>query len=318
MKRNIAVAVPLAAGLAFAALSTPARAQSNDAQALSEPAAEARRQYNLGTQAYAAHRFADAAQNFEAAAAYKAHAVTLYTAALAWDQAGQPERAADDFGRALDVGGLSADQTRNAKERLAALERTAGTAIVKAPAGWRVQLDTLTEVPAPARLHATPGLHSLNYHPAGEPAKKKELTLEAGKTQSIELPEKEAPPPKEDPAPVAEKDKNAAPVGQPAESSATKLRRSLGFAAVGVGVAGLGAGIILGLEANDARDTFNTAPAHATFDHAKGLQTWTNVALVTGGVFLAGGLALVLIPTSEKTQVKLGLAPGGASMRGTF
>ena len=80
--------------------------------------------------------------------------VALYTAGLAWDLASAPERAADAYGRALEVGGLDPKQTALAKDRVAQLEKTLGTVAVAAPEGWRVQLDTFTEVPTPARLHA--------------------------------------------------------------------------------------------------------------------------------------------------------------------
>ena len=112
-------------------------------------------------QAYQAKRFVEAALHFEAAVVQRPHAVTIYTAALAWEQASRPDRAADDFSRSLDVQGLSPAQSQNAHERLAILERAMGTLDVTAPEGWRVQLDANTGVLAPAHLHAMPGVHSL-------------------------------------------------------------------------------------------------------------------------------------------------------------
>src|SRR5262249_20219459 len=116
----------------------PGRASADD------DAAEARQQYNLGTTAYRDKRYVEAALHFEAAAAQRAHAVTLYTAALAWEQANRPDRACDDYGRALDVPGLSAQQASHAQGRVATLEKTLGTVAVSAPEGWRVQLEGLT------------------------------------------------------------------------------------------------------------------------------------------------------------------------------
>ena len=104
-----------ARGLAALALSmsvlvsAPLRAQD----APEGTTVEARQQYNQGTQAYKEKKFVEAALHFEAAAAQRPHAVTLYTAALAWEQANKPERAADDFVRALEVPGLSAQQATN-------------------------------------------------------------------------------------------------------------------------------------------------------------------------------------------------------------
>ena len=64
---------------------------------------EAKKQYLAGQKAFSAGKFTDAAQAFEAAAALKPNAVALYTAALSWEQASQAERAADDYGRAVDM-----------------------------------------------------------------------------------------------------------------------------------------------------------------------------------------------------------------------
>ena len=99
---------------------TPAFADDPD------PSVEARQQYQQGTKAFSGKKYADAALHFEAAAALKPSAIALYTAALAWDLARQPERAADAFTRALDVSGLDEKQTNTARDRVATLEKTLG------------------------------------------------------------------------------------------------------------------------------------------------------------------------------------------------
>jgi hypothetical protein len=309
----------LALGLALAGtLAAPvARAQVDSDAPLADPAAEARRQYNLGTQAYAAHRFVEAAGSFEAAASYKAHAVTLFTAGLAWEQAGQPERAADDFARALDVPGLTGEQLAQAKEKLANLEKKLGVATITAPDGWRVRLDAFTEVPVPANVHGAPGLHTLFVRAPGKEPFKRDLKLDLAAPVLLRLPEAETPP--------AEQPKVTTPAVTPEPHAVSgdggSLRKSIGLVAIGVGAAGVGAGVVLGLQALDAKDAYDAAPARATFDHASALQTWTNVAFIAGGAFLVGGVVLFVWPSSgEKTapSVKAGLTPGGLSMRGTF
>src|SRR4051812_19957893 len=67
---------------------------------------EARQQYQQGTQAFQQKRYSEAALHFEAAASFRTSSVALYTAGLAWDLASRPERAADAYARALEVGGL--------------------------------------------------------------------------------------------------------------------------------------------------------------------------------------------------------------------
>ena len=77
MKRFV-LACDLAAGLATSGV---ASAQDDAAST------EARTQDGLGTQAFQAKKYAEAATHFEAAAAARSNAVALYTAGLAWDLA---------------------------------------------------------------------------------------------------------------------------------------------------------------------------------------------------------------------------------------
>src|SRR5580704_17472642 len=121
--------------LAALCASSAARADDTSPAPAGDAAQQARQQYQAGMQAYEAKRFVEAALHFEAAVVQRPHAVALYTAALAWEEANRPERAADDFARALDVPGLSASQAQNAHDRLAALERALGTLEVGARTG---------------------------------------------------------------------------------------------------------------------------------------------------------------------------------------
>jgi tetratricopeptide (TPR) repeat protein len=298
---------PVALSLGF--VSSIALAQQAD------PAAEAKRQYNLGTQAYSAHRFVEAALAFEAAAAIKPNAVTLYTAGLAWEQANQPERAADAFSRSLDLPGLLAQQQQNAKERVATLERSLGTLVVTGPASTKVQLDALTEVVVPARLHAPPGTHVLTIRWEDAPLEKRDVQLEVGKATTLELSRPVAPPPKiEEPAPPAPV---VAPPAPP-EPERMPVTRILGIGALGAGVAfGVGT-IALGISALDAKSAYDAAPTRAAFDHANGLATWANVAWITAAVFVAAGVTLVLLPGPSRPKAAWTLHPGGIVFVGAF
>lgn len=307
-------AVVLALGVLAAA---PARA---DDVPTADSAAEARQQYQMGTQAFQAKRYSEAALHFESAASYRAHAVALYTAGLAWDLASRPERAADAYARALDVPGLDAKQTAVAKDRVAQLEKTLGTIAITGPEGWKVQLDTFTEVPTPARLHAAPGVHVLSVRAPGKPIQRRDVSLDAGKVTILELkdePEEPEPEPAKEPEPVKE-----APPPPPPPRTETfwTTRRVVGVGVGGVGVAALGSAVILGLSANGARDAYNAGPTREGFDHASSLETWTNVAIIGGVALVAGGVALVVWPDKDASEGKLrvGPAPGGAVVRGTF
>jgi hypothetical protein len=322
--RRLGSAVPLgqfaAAPLVIAAVSlAPCVVHAQDAQP-TEAATDARQQYQQGTQAFQQKRYQEAALHFEAAASFRTSSVALYTAGLAWDLASKPERAADAYGRALEVGGLDPKQMGLAKDRVAQLEATLGTVTVAAPEGWRVQLDTFTEVPTPARLHAGAGVHGLSVRAPGKPIERRDVTLQAGKLVTIELKEEVKAQPK-----IAEEPAKPPPVVAPPPAPPPRMqfwttRRVAGVGVAGLGVAALGATIVLGLEANSAESAYKAGATRELLDHASSLQTWTNVALVSSVVLVAGGVALVLWPDPDggEAHVRVGAAPGGVVMAGKF
>jgi hypothetical protein len=315
----------LALVIASAALAWPARADPPpDAQPASDPAGLARQRYNAGVQAYAAKRFVEAALDFEAAAALRPNGVALYTAGLAWEQANEPARAADAFARCIEIPGLGIDKLTAAKERLSSLETTLGAVLVTGVDGARAQLDDHTEAPVPARLHGTPGVHALTVHAPARDIEKREVVLEVAQTKNVDT--SSAPttvsssgggsPPA--PPPTGELRPSLPPLES---SSGVPLRRSIGIGVAGLGVGALLGGVVLGLEALDARDAYNTTPTQAGLDHANGLATWTTVALISGGVLTAGGLALVLWPASKgasTAHLVVTPSPGGASLSGAW
>jgi len=305
----------LVAGLA---LLIPSAAMAQEPPVV-DSAAEARQQYTQGTQAFQAKRYEEAALHFEAAASFRTNAVALYTAALAWDLATRPERAADAYGRALAVGGLEPKQGNLAKDRVAQLEKTLGTVVVTAPDGWRVQLDTFTEVLTPARLHGATGVRSLSIRAPGKPIERRDVNLEASKISNLELKDEPKVVPKPEPEPARPAAAVVAPP-PPRQETYWIARRVIGVGVAGVGLAALGSGIILGLQANSAKDAYDAGPTRESFDHASSLQTWTNVSLIAGGVLIAGGIALVVIPDKDEGQgrVRARLTPGGAVVSGTF
>ena len=285
-----------------------------------EAATDARQQYQQGTQAFQQKRYQEAALHFEAAASFRTSSVALYTAGLAWDLASKPERAADAYGRALEVGGLDTKQTGLAKDRVAQLETTLGTVAIAAPDGWRVQLDTFTEVPTPARLHGGAGVHGLSVRAPGKPIERRDVTLQAGKLVTLELKEEAKVQAKVEVEPVKAPPVVAPPPPSPPRMPFWTTRRVAGVGVAGVGVAALGATIILGLEANSAESAYRAGPTRESLDHATSLQTWTNVALVSSVILVAGGVALVLWPDPDggEAHVRVGAAPGGVVMAGKF
>lgn len=309
---------PIARVLFACALLSAFPAAAQDTVAPADSAAEARAQYQQGTQAFAQKRYPEAAAHFEAAAAYRVNAVTLYTAGLAWDLASRSERAADAFGRALDVQGLDAKQTLAARDRLAQLEKSLGTLAVSGPDGVKVQLDQFSEAPVPVRLHASPGVHTLSVRIPGKPIERKDVTLEIGRTTTLEIREEPKSPPKIEvtPPPKVEPPPPPPPAPPPPASFWT-MRRAVGVGVGGVGVAAGIATVILGVNANGAKDAYDASPSREAFDHAGSLETWTNVMLVSSVLLVAGGVVLVALPEKD-TTVKVSGGPGSIVVGGTF
>jgi tetratricopeptide (TPR) repeat protein len=307
----------------LAALALPSIAHAQD----DATTTEAKKQFVAGTKAFSSGKFTEAAQAFEAAAALKPNAVALYTAALAWEQASQSERAADDYGRALELQGLNQQQETTAKDRLVALEKVLGTLAVTGPDGSKVQLDQFTPSTVPVRLHGTGGTHSLAVTLPGKSAEKREVLLEGGQTQKLDV----------SPVPVVVRHDETQPA--PKEVVVEKpvshmsVTKGIGFTAIGVGATSAIAAIILGISAQDAGDAYNAAPSHAGYVHANALADWTTGAWITAGVFVALGVTLVLLPEKSgaadapkkeekkpEENARLVVAPslGGFVVKGSF
>ena len=230
----------------------------------------------------------------------------------------------DACARGADQPGLKEDYLKKAKAGLSALEGVLGTVTVTAPEGWKLQLDGNTETPAPARLHGKPGLRALSYRAPGKGAEKKEVSLEAGQKLAIALPE---PPPQVVTPPEPPKEEKKAPtVVVQGEDPFVTLKKSAGLVVAGLGAATLVGSAILWSQAQGAGDSYNAAPTRTALDHGESMETWTTITLVTGGVLLAGGVALYLVPIKVKSSAtasqsfRTAISPtlGGAMLRGQF
>ena len=302
--------------------------------------AEAKRQFVTGTKAFSSGRFQEAAQAFEAAANLKPNAVALYTAALAWEQANQNERAADDYARAVNMPGsnLQAQQATTANDRLTALEKVLGTLMVTGPDGTKVTLDQFSEAPVPARLHGTGGTHTLIVKTPGKQPDTRDVLLQGGQVQNLNVAPVAAPPkqPETQTAPQAKE--------VVVEKSVTHISvtKALGFSGIGAGLIGVLGAIVVGLSAQDEGDAYNNMQPtaanrqalHDAYTSANALATWSTALWIGAGVLVAAGVTLVLIPdgggqkaaTQERPADKpdqaarLTLTPslGGLLLRGSF
>ena len=238
-------------------------------------------------------------------------------AATAWEKASRVERAADALARALEVPGLSPELGDRIRNQLRNLEGSIGTVLVGGAASYRASLDGGTAVAPPARLHGLPGTHVITIIPPDHAPYRRELMLTSGATSTVVLGEGDeetgpVPPPAvvEAPKPVIRYVTREVP--RPAET-----RRYVGFGIAGLGVASLAASAILGASTLDGRDAYRGSRTEDAYDHVRMLQTWTNVTLIAGAVFVAGGAALVLWPAKDRRPAVAATA-NGMLVRGAF
>jgi len=141
-----------------------------------------------------------------------------------------------------------------------------------------------------------------------------------------------APPAAASPvAPPATQPAGAPPAAPVAATSKAPFTHTLGWVGVGLGGAGVVLGSITGalvlsrkgdLENGESCRDFKCAPSKSSdVDSFNTLRTVSGVGFVAGGVLLAAGVGLLLIPvngSSDASSTTLLLGPTGATVRGTF
>jgi len=292
--------------LVFAAAQPVARAQ--DAQDN-----DAERFFHVGVVAFGRGEFKAAAMEFEHAFRTKPHGASIYNAARAWEAAEDPGRAADDYAAAIDAGNTPADNMRDARARLRALEASLGRIDVSAPPGARVSIDEVERGPAPAHLHVAAGAHAVSITFADGRSDTRAIHVGAGAAVPVAL---------DAPAPRVPMD------APPPDASGSRSRvtlRTTGWVTLGGAVLATGTAVALGVSALSAKSQYD-ASGHTdlgAYDRAGSLRTATNVAWVTAGVLGAAGITLVLVslrrspePAARATsRAELEVSPTGAALR---
>jgi len=279
----------------------------------------ARALYAEARRAFQEERYRDAGLGFEAASKLHPHAVALYTAAQAWELAGERPRAADAYARALDLPGLSESQTARARERLTELTPELGVVLITGDPTTRVQLDEQMQMTLPAKLYGVPGAHTLVIVYADGSSDRQAVALERG--TSIErsaVKAAQAEPPRI--IPLAEPRKHGVRLQD--EQPRTSPWFGVGLVATGAGVASLGGAMLLGSAAKDAESTYKAAPTRETLEHARSLETSTNVMLAIGAVLTAGGVGILVWQTTRKpaeaARIEVRALPAGVRVQGRF
>jgi hypothetical protein len=164
-----------------------------------------------------------------------------------------------------------------------------------------------------------PGSHRVEATGRGVEPILRTIVIEAGETKTLSLAFDQA-------ARGASSEGGSAETGAPSRGQL----RTLGFAAAGVGVAGVAVWTLFGLQAKSAYDELESeCPEGCTdsshrdrIDSGKSSQTIANVGLAVGAVGLAAGGALLYLGFSDEESARpsLALSPGSASLsyRGRF
>lgn len=298
--RARALVVALCSAIAFT---------SNDGEAAGPDAAtqasELDRQARV---AFDAGDFELAARRFQAAYAAAPHPATRYNEAWAWEQAGQPGRAADAYEQALVGEGLDDERRSAAKERLAELERNLAILSIRQPAGGTVSVAHLQDARIPLRVHVSPGSHEVRLREQTGTSTVRKVEAQAGRVTELLL-EVESHPRELAPA------VSAAPA--PQQETTGSSSKTWGWVAIaGAGALSLGAGY-LGLRTLDALQEYEDTGYRdaAARDRTNRFKLWTNIAW--GAAAVSGAVGVVILVSGNprnqggaKSSARLQLAPG--------
>jgi hypothetical protein len=248
-----------------------------------------------GASSYARGEFRAAALAFEEAYRRAPRGATKYDAAIAWEQAKALERAADDFEAALTDPTLDAKLAREAGRHLSTLAQRVGRVDIRAEPGVSISIAHVQRAHAPLRVNLTPGSHELRAdYPSGE-STTLTITVDAGATQSIEVPSAQLAPP----SASASRSAPAIPIPAP-ENTASRpsaVPTTLGWSLVGTGVLAGGAASAFGVIALGARDDFfgSAFTDQNAHDRAATFRTACNVAWISAAVLGATGIVLLIV-----------------------
>lgn len=234
-----------------------------------------------------------AAHAFEQAYRIAPRGAVAFNAAVSWEAAHQPARAADAYARALGHEDLASDARQAAQARLIELRAVLGLVAILAPEGTTVDVDQVQGGTSPVSLHMRPGAHTIVVRDAGGVRLTRTISVVAGEVLNLDLRSQAAPAPPPAAAPTP-----------PRESTVVHSAplRTVGFVALGTAVVFAGAATYLGISALEARDEFveSGERSQAAHDRAASLRTWTNVAWAGAGVTaMTAGVLIFLVPSQE-------------------
>jgi hypothetical protein len=253
---------------------------------------------------------------------------TLFNLGACEEARGRLASAWAAFRKLVDVAPPDDERVLEASSRLTALEgrvpRVRITVPYPLPPDHFLELDGVTLGPGALEglLRVDPGTHTLRVTFAGETVRSRELTVAAGERLTYEVEPLVVPPRTAAPEPGA-----ATPAKAPHQRAAPRPlpgSRVGAYTALGLGGAGLGASVVLGVLAIRARDVTEVhcrdqlcdEEGMAAGERGAGYAALATASAVAGFVGLAAG-GLLLWRASEDAVV-VGLAPSGLRVEGTF
>lgn len=296
----------------------------------------ARKAFEAGAQAYREGRYKEAVQFFLTAYEEDRKPALIYNAAQAYEKAGDIPNALRSYRRFLRLA-PDADDRPTVELRVKNLEarlREQGVqqvSVFSSPEGASVELDGKAAGKTPWSAEIAPGRHVIVLRHDGLPDVTKEFVLAADHSLELDiaLGKNSATPARAtEPAPSTEP---RASGSEPARDEPPKRVGPVTWAAFGVGVVGLGAG--LGFELmrasaeQDARDATTQVEHRERYDTMKSRQSTARVLTAVGAVGIAAGGVLLYFDltrkpakTARRTRVEVACGVGdcGVFAGGSF
>lgn len=253
-----------------------------------------------GRDAFSAGKFQEAGEKFDAANRLAPHAQLRFNAALAWEKAREPARAADAYEGALRQGGLDDQREKRAQTALAGLKETLGYVKVPRPVSGTLTIAHLTRAPIPAQFHLAPGQYKMDVESPDGAKTEKTVGVKAGEIVTVEV-ELES----SEPSVAIQRTKDASSDSTPPSHDAPldptatgSARKTWGWIAIGTGVALGGAAAYFGTQTTKAKNDYEDSDFTDADARDRGVRnrTFTNIAL--GGAIVGVGVGSYLLLTS--------------------
>lgn len=287
---------PPPAALPSAKATSAASATATSAAPATRPgdAERAKHYYELGAEAFAAQRNADAIRYFGLAAQIVPSSKLRYNIALAYEEMGDTGRALAEY-RAYLRQEAGAEQLEDVQRRVRELEARLATlgvqqlSVLSSPPGATVRLGAQAVGITPWTGELTPGRHRVTLELARHEGRSAEIELPAGQATELRL-ELDSEPERPEARPAA-----------PAWRRITPLTWSF----LGVGVGALSGGLAFELSRAQSSERAGRSSSPTSAAEAEGAADAKQMASLTllgfGSAFLIGGGILMAVDLRDDT-----------------